>query len=351
MKKVIAALLMASMSFALAACGRSDAPKTEGSNPAAATEKKVDKLRVGFVPSRQPEQIIAATEPLKKILKEQLGKRGFDIGEVEITVGTSYEAVGEALASGTNDVGLIPGGTYVLFENDAEVILTSTRAGLNNDSDNPKDWNENKPTGPVKDQVKYYRSLIIAGPSEKGRELAAKVNKGEKLTWEDLDSANWSVTNSSSSAGYIYPSLWLKEHYGKSVAALGHAVQSDSYGSSFARLASGQVDLICIYGDARRDYVEKWTQDYGRTQSIWEETDVVGVTPGIYNDTVSVSKNSKIMNDDLKQALAESFIEIAQTEEGREIIKIYNHEGYAKAEAKDYDSAREAQKLVRESKK
>lgn len=33
---------------------------------------------------------------------------------------------------------------------------------------------------------KYYKSIIIAGPSAKGQELAAKVNNGEELTWDVL---------------------------------------------------------------------------------------------------------------------------------------------------------------------
>ena len=60
---------------------------------------------------------------------------------------------------------------------------------------------------PTTEQVTSYRALMIAGPSEKGKELAAKVNAGEALTWEDVSSANWSVVNSSSPAGYIYPCL------------------------------------------------------------------------------------------------------------------------------------------------
>ena len=42
-------------------------------------------------------------------------------------------------------------------------------------------------------QVTYYRALIIAGPSAKGQELAAKINNGETLTKEDLESAVWGV--------------------------------------------------------------------------------------------------------------------------------------------------------------
>ena len=60
---------------------------------------------------------------------------------IRIEVGTSFEAVGEALESGTAHVGFIPGGTYVLYENGADVALTATRFGLNHDSDNPADWN------------------------------------------------------------------------------------------------------------------------------------------------------------------------------------------------------------------
>ena len=106
---------------------------------------------------------------------------------------------------------------------------------------------------------------MIAGPSEKGQELAKKVNSGEALTFDDLSSANWSVMSSSSPAGYIYPSLWLQENFEKNILDLGHAVQSDSYGSAFARLASGQVDVLCTYADARRDYEEKWNSEYGRS--------------------------------------------------------------------------------------
>ena len=310
------------------------------------SNKKIDTLRIAFVPSREPEEIITATEPLKQLLTDELAKLGYDVGEVDITVGTSYEAVGEALSAGTADVGLIPGGTYVLYDDGCDVLLTATRDGLSIDSDNAKDWNDNAPTEPTTEQVTSYRALMIAGPSEKGKELAAKVNAGEALTWEDVSSANWSVANSSSPAGYIYPSLWLQENFDKNITDLPHAVQSDSYGSAFARLASGQVDILCTYADARRDYEDEWTTEYGMTNSIWDDTAVVGVTPAIYNDTISVSKTSPIMDDDFKQALGQAFINIGNTEEGKEVIAIYSHNGYQWAKSEDYDSERAAQEMI-----
>ncbi len=361
MKKSVSFLIAGALCMGLlAGCGSSAEETTAAQTEAAAEEaaaaeettaaenKEIDTLRIAFVPSREPDEIITATEPLKVLLTDELAKLGYDIGEVEITVGTSYEAVGEALSAGTADVGLIPGGTYVLYDDGCDVLLTATRDGLSIDSDSAKDWNDNEPTEPTTDQVTSYRALIIAGPSEKGKAVAAKVNAGEALTWEDVSDLNWSVANSSSPAGYIYPSLWLQDNFDKNITDLPHAVQSDSYGSAFARLASGQVDVLCTYADARRDYEDEWTGEYAMTNSIWEDTDVIGVTPAIYNDTISVSKTSPIMDDDFKAALSEAFINIGNTEEGKEVIAIYSHNGYLPAQSSDYDSERAAQELIQQ---
>lgn len=358
MKKGLTFLLAGAMSIGLlAGCGQGGQPQsTAESTPesagavsasqAQAGNKAIDTLRIAFVPSREPDEIITATEPLKQMLTDELAKLGYDVGKVDITVGTSYEAVGEALSAGTADVGLIPGGTYVLYDDGCDVLLTATRDGLSIDSDSAKDWNDNAPTQPTTDQVTSYRALMIAGPSEKGKALAAKVNAGEQLTWEDVSGANWSVMNSSSPAGYIYPSLWLQENFSKNITDLPHAVQSDSYGSAFARLASGQVDVLCTYADGRRDYEDEWTGEYAMTNSIWGDTAVIGVTPAIYNDTISVSKTSPIMDDSFKAALSEAFINIGNTEQGKQVIAIYSHNGYQWAKSEDYDSERAAQEMI-----
>ena len=355
MKKILALLLVSVLCVGLlCGCGQSSEPEAAEEAPAdvgtaaeaPAGNIAIDTLRVAFVPSREPDEIITATEPLKELLTAELAKLGYDVGTVDITVGTSYEAVGEALSAGTADVGLIPGGTYVLYDDGCDVLLTATRDGLSIDSDSAKDWNDNAPTEPTTEQVTSYRALMIAGPSEKGKELADKVNAGEELTWEDVSSANWSVANSSSPAGYIYPSLWLQENFGKNITELPHAVQSDSYGSAFARLASGQVDVLCTYADARRDYEDEWVGEYAMSNSIWDDTAVIGVTPAIYNDTISVSKTSPIMDDAFKAALSEAFINIGNTEEGKAVIAIYSHNGYLPAQSSDYDSERAAQEMI-----
>jgi phosphonate transport system substrate-binding protein len=270
MKKLIATMLVGATTMAmLVGCGSNASTSESTAETTEATEStgtvKIDKLTIGFVPSREPDEIVTATEPLKDMLTEELAGLGYEVGEVDITVGTSFEAVGEGLSAGTIDVGLIPGGTYVLYDDGCDVLLTATRDGLSIESDDPKEWNDNKPTEATTDQVTFYRALIIAGPSKAGQAVAEKVNNGEELTWEDLDGLNWSVMNSSSPAGYIYPSLWLQDKYGKHITDLSHTALSDNYGTAFSRLASGQVDVLVTYADARRDNEEKWTSEYGRT--------------------------------------------------------------------------------------
>lgn len=353
-KKLVSLLLALVMVFSLVACGTSNDKKDESAKESTVESKKegevtkVEELSVQFVPSRDPEEIMSATKPLEELLKKHLKDQGFEVDKIAISVGTTYEATGEALSAGTVDVGLIPGGTYVLYDDGAEVLLTATRKGLSNDSENAKDWNDNKPTKLNEEQVTYYRSIMIAGPSEKGQELAKKVNAGEELTWDDIKDAKWGVRGISSSAGYIYPYLYLQDKFGKTITDLTSVVEMDNYNTSLAQLATGQLDVVVAFADARMDNEDKWQSEYQGKKTIWEDTNVIGVTAPIYNDTVSVSKKSEKMTPELKEAIANAFIELAKTDEGQEVIKIYNHEGYEKAKSEDYDKERKAQEIMKE---
>ena len=142
-----------------------------------------------------------------------------------MTVGTSYTAVGQALSAGSADIGFISGGNYVLFSDDCDVLLTALRYGINKDSDDPKDWNDGTIEENTDEMSTYYRSIILAGPSEKGQALLEKVNNGEELTWDYLNDATWAVMGPTSASGYIYPSLWLNEKYGKGISDLANAVE------------------------------------------------------------------------------------------------------------------------------
>ena len=177
-----------------------------GAASALADNTRMDKLRLQFVPSMEAGAIIAGTRDLPELVRAGMTGQGYDIGEVEISVGTSYEATGEALAAGAVDVGWLPGGTYAACSRDGEteVILAATCEGISNDSEDPADWNgEENRTLPAGRPVTFRRALICAAPSEKGRALAEEVNAGGFPTWEELDDCLWAVGSLSSAAGYV----------------------------------------------------------------------------------------------------------------------------------------------------
>ena len=352
---------MSALALAMLA-GCSSSSTAPAGDAAAADDKHIEDLKIEFVPSKDADVILTGVAGLDQMIIDAMATRGYTIDKVEITVGTNYDATGEALAAGSIDLGWLPGGTYALFSDDVDVILTATRNGLSNDSTDPRDWN-GEANKTLKDgpQVTFYRSLIYATPSEYGKKLAEKVNNGEALTWEDLDGANWGVMKETSSAGYIYPTMWLMENFdGKKISDLSHAqIIESGYGTAFAQAAAESLDVIVCYADGRNDYEAAWTlpvdqqdetgkQGMGREVSIWDELNVIGVTEGIYNDTVAITKAvPEVYNDEFIAAMQDALIEIIGTEEGHKIFDVYSHTGYAKATDSDYDGARKALEAVK----
>lgn len=262
MKKILGILLISVLVIgSLTACAK---------EPEVTEDTLIEDLVVLFVPSQDPGLILESTEPLKQMLIDAMGERGYTVEQVTIEVTTDYNAAGEALAAGTAQIGFLPGGTYVAYSGDGvEVVLAATRAGLNKDSINPVDWNDGQATlGDSANQVTYYRSLIYAGTSEYGRMLADKVNAGTALTWEDVDGAQWCVASSpTSSAGYVYPTLWLIDNFDKKISDLTKTPLPGSYGDIAANLASGLCDVGVGFADIRRNSEADWTTTFKRTES------------------------------------------------------------------------------------
>ena len=328
MKKKISALLLSLALCAglLAGCGAGETAEA----PSDTDVQQVDSLKIAFSPYADADLISESTEPLEQLLKAKLLEKGYDVGEIDMTVG------------------FISGGNYVLFSDDCDVLLTALRYAINKDSENHADWNDGTIEENTEDMSTYYRCILLAGPSEKGQELLSKVNAGEQLTWDDLNSATWAVLNPTSASGYIYPSLWLQEHYGKGISDLDNVVECDSHTTSVARLAAGQVDVMVSYGHIRIKNAPIWESDFGGTAPMVEQTGVIGVTDGIYNDMIAYSKTSDTMADEaFRQAVGESFIELAQTEEGQEIFGVFSQVGYDWGSDSDYDGERAAQALLK----
>ena len=342
MKKILLGVMLLFMTAGLlTGCGGKDPKGAE--KPAGAKE-----LKITLSPYQDAETIKAVTGPLGALLQGKLKEKGCAVDKVTVTVGTSYNAVGEALGAGSADAGFISGATYVLFDKEVDVLLTALRFGLDKDTTDLKAWNDGTPEKFTNRLVQYYRSALVVGPSAKGKALLEQVKKGKKPSWDELKALKWAVMSPASASGYLYPSLYLKKEYGKTLADLPQVIQSESYTTSMARLASGQVDVVAAFSHIRARDEKNWQKKLGGTDSIWKQTGVIGVTDKIYNDTVCVSKASKLMQDPkFRKAFGESLIEIGKTKEGLDALKILGHKGYSWAEAKNYDDERRVQKELK----
>jgi phosphonate transport system substrate-binding protein len=363
MKKLLAVLVSVLMVLTLAGCAG------KGGNEPAADDKTIDTLTISFVPSKDADVILTAAEPLKELLKTKLAEKGFTVNNVDISVGTDYSASGEGMISGSIDIGFLPASTYVLYHEDgANLLVEALRYGIA-DADgkiiDPKDgiapWNAGITTNAT-DMVTGYASLIYVNiATEKGAELYDKAVNGT-LTWEDVDSATWYVCSSTSSAGYVYPSLWLNNNFGegagstkKTVADLSNVIPDGSYANMMNALLTGQVDVTVGYADVRKDAAstDNFNAAYadeiaaGTYENVWDIIKVIAVSDYIMNDTICVSdqKVDPKMTPEFVTALQETFIELGQTEEGLACVAPYSHMGYRIGQDSDYDATRAANAL------
>lgn len=364
MKKLFTVLLAVLMVLSLAACSSNG-----GNEEAGADANTIDTLTISFVPSKDADVILTAAEPLKELLKSKLAEKGFTVNNVDISVGTDYSASGEGMISGSIDIGFLPASTYVLYHEDgANLLVEALRNGVGDATGkviDPKDgiapWNAGITTDST-DMATGYASLIYVNiATEKGAELYDKAVAGT-LTWEDVDSATWYVCSSTSSAGYVYPSLWLNNNFGegagstkKTVADLSNVIPDGSYANMMNALLTGQVDVTVGYADVRKDAAstENFEAAYadeiaaGTYSNVWDIVKVIAVSDYIMNDTICVAdqKVDPKMTPEFVTALQESFIELGQTEEGLACVAPYSHKGYRVGQDSDYDSTRAANAL------
>ncbi|MBP5737103.1 MAG: PhnD/SsuA/transferrin family substrate-binding protein [Acidaminococcaceae bacterium] len=104
MKKLIAFVVFFCI-FAglLAGCGGGE-KKSAGSG-------EIKELKIAVSPYQDAETVKTAVGPLSAMLQGKLKEKGFSVGKVSISVGTSYSAVGEALSAGSADAGFVSGAT------------------------------------------------------------------------------------------------------------------------------------------------------------------------------------------------------------------------------------------------
>ena len=238
------------------------------------TWKGTKPFKIQFIPSSDPALVGSVTKGLQKWMNAQLNKA--DGEAIEISVSTNYEALGQFLKAGSQDVGFLPVGTWADKCPETKFILTSGRrvqivdpyvavdkttipafsdekllvnainnyrtfnkskdiaeldwVYINNDkSKNPKDVAEGYPKE-LKDKVDelatsgnlpivgYYRSYIYAKKGSEIEKIVSKALKEQgsnwKLKWDEVKKhIVLGFSGTTSSASYIYPEKWFAKHF------------------------------------------------------------------------------------------------------------------------------------------
>ena len=273
MKKVWKLLMFVLLMFLLISCG----------------EKKEEKpLIMGLSPIANSEKLIEDTAPLHKMLGDEIGK------PVEGFIATNYIGVVEALGTGTIDFALIPPFAYILAnkKNGTEALLTSIGKH---------------------DEPGYYSVLIVRTDSgiEKVEDL-----KGKKVAFVDP----------SSTSGYIFPAVILKDH-GIDIEKDITSQFAGGHDKALQLLVNGDVDAIGTYEDAITKFAKEFPEVTEKVK-VLQKSDLI---PGI---TLVVS--SKV-DDATKQKIKDAFLKVTSTQEGQDLtVKLFGIKGFEEANIDNY---------------
>lgn len=290
----------------LSGCGSDKVTHSESGNGYVPKE-----LTIGFVPSQNAETLEARAKPLADLLSEKLSI------PVKVTVTTDYNAVVQALKSKQLDLGFLPPTDYVIAHKQgaADVLLQAQRYGVI--PENGKNTNE---------LVDYYYAIMLVKKDSNIKDV--KDLKGKKVAWQ----------SPTSSAGYVWPAIYMKEH-GIDAQKDVTGIQVQGHDKAISALMNGDVDAAAVFLDARNIVAKEYPD-------IWDQTRILFKTEKIPNDTISVRPDMSVK---WKKKISDAFVAIGKDPEGQKIIlNIYSHVGYIPSKDANFDIVREYNEKIKE---
>jgi phosphonate transport system substrate-binding protein len=346
MKKLFLAFMTVLFAVALFACQPEDGDPTT--------------LYIQFVPSSAVDTtMLTRLRDLETILEDELLEAGFEINVV-ISIGTTYQAVVEAMDSGTVHVGFLTAQQYAFatltYPGKFNVLLTSVRsayqAQLNAQGEqlSNAEWiaNVNAPG---------YTAALHATAKTSSYPSMLLVRNADYDAWKDggwieqIKGKTVGTQGTTSGSGYVYPTMLLRENGLKFVSGTANASQGEvraqtvaGHQNSVLALLNNEVDAVFTFLDARNHPTayNAWV-DANPGKTPFSETKVVALTPQIYNDTITTVST---LSDALREAIANAFIAALGYEAGAAALQIYQHAGYLKAKDEDYDGERNVWKFL-----
>mgnify|MGYP001017607259 CR=1 FL=1 len=319
MKNISAALAALLILSCLSACGtgKNSTPASSSGSSTADKPLTLETLRLELTRREglSADTLMYAVQVLPDALKAALADQGVEVGAVEVTVGASPAATAQALEEGGVDLAVLPGEAFVEADGSAVPLLTVHGRGGLPDSSDPADWKSGE-NGRSKAASGGQRYLILAGPSEYGRQLANRAASDTPLTWDELNRAAWFLTPDETSM----TDLWLADRYeGNTLSDLTRVsvsvLLSGSGHDLLKALAAGDADVAVIPADVRLDLTSFWQGDLKRPGGIFDETTVIGVTEKYYDTILAARPGDALLNGEaFRSALAAAMEKLSRVQ-------------------------------------
>lgn len=311
----------------------------------------IESLTVAISPNISIETFNQLDKNFEKELKAQLREEGYDVQELELIRATNNHQAGEMVISGLADIAFISKLTYFdQKEQGLMPLLTQLEPSYNLDPTAIDAWNDQTQLDASKTLQPTHRATLYLGSSTRAMELRNKLNKGEQLTWIDLNGAKWCHVLVTSLEGYIYPSLWLIENYDRRIVELfDHELVIRGYDELMMRVANQECDIIVGPEDIRDQYASKWSSEgYARSASIYSELELFALTDAIPHDVVvyleGQTKYDKVFVQDLQKVL----IELASSEVKNPLFEQMQIKGLIETSPEHFDNYAKAYDYLQE---
>lgn len=266
----------------------------------------VVKVRIGFNPTQNSDELTVAAQAIADYLEEQLAGQI----EVEVFLPTEYRGLIEAMRSNNLDFAFFPPDGYVIAnrEADAQVLLKSVRNG------NP-----------------FYWSAIIARKDSGITDIPGLEDK--TIAWVDPNSA----------AGYIFPRAALVSAGINPDDFFANQTFAGKHDAAVLAVLNGSVDAAATFANDDENVSGAWTQFLDAEQA--EQLTAIFYTKPIPGDTFSVSETFQGQYPELTQQISDAIAAI-KAPDSTLLADLYRIDYMESATDDDYAVVREARDVL-----
>jgi phosphonate transport system substrate-binding protein len=259
-----------------------------------------DGLHLVLTPSQKPTDLLATGEEFGKVLGGLVGM------PVRVTVASDYAAVIEALRNRTADLAFVHPGGYVLASREAKAMIIARNL-----------WH---------------------GKSSFTSRIYVRKNSGLSAL-EDLRGKTIAFIDPASSSGYIYPMVLLIERglvkNRDPKTFFREVVFAGSHDAGMRALLNGHVDALASFDMAREQYL---TDTAERERIVY-----VAETPPIPEAGIAARAG---LDPTVFAKVRTALLQIRAPTHAALLKRLYEIDGFAPADDRDYDPVRAAIELL-----